>query len=455
MFDEMIAIGLGVYLCSLAVSILILGTKGNFNFKRQSPGKLALPIYFLMVVALYVLPLSLRSMFTLNVEGDISPQINLFVDYIPISLIMCGCFNISFAIFYNTKSPKLHLHYGAASRGLSMLEFHFFFLLLMISLWMLSQLGRQVGGIINLVLVGYNVTALFVDAGHYAVAFDWLITLAIVLLFSALISRSRHQLYSAITMITILSAVFFIMGRRSSIVVLLGASLYAYHVAYKPVSFMKFLLIVLALFFLMNFIGLVRGESYSDLGSIIGTVSKQNERLANDSPGMFYVLTTGNFAVPFETMPQVVRSIGEKYMPGLGMYSLRSLTLIVPHGIWPDRPLALSNWYMEAFYGATSKNEGKQFFFLSEAFMNFGPFGMIIWGALTAWILKFFAHLATYSHRDALIGTLVAIFIASLLNFVASDLAGFFVVFLKGFGFPVIVLLLARQFARRRRVSFS
>jgi len=451
-FDGLIFFGLLVYLISVAVAVWILGMNRRFQFVRGSLGKSALPIYFLLVVALYILPLSIRSIFTISVDGMISPQIALFTEYIPISLVMCAYFNITFAIAYRLKPPAVRSPVERPAATMGLYEQMVFVMFLLVSLWMLSRLGSHVGGILNLLLVGYRVTELFNDAGHYAIAFDWLTALTVYLLFSAFISRSKAQLWLAVMMILSLTLTFFLMGRRGALLVLLGAVVYAYHAAYKRLSLLRIAAIAATIFFLLNFIGLIRGASYDNVDSILPMLMEQNKRLEEHNPGLFYALTTGNFAIPFETLPQVVRTVGEEYILGFGAYSVRSLLMLVPGVIWPERPDGLSNWYAATFYGMTKRNEGRQFFFLSEAFMNFGPFGMILWGVLTAMIIRYVARLSTFSNRDAAIGTLVATGVASMLNFVSSDLVGFHVAFFKGFGLPIIVLLFVRRIPRKTNV---
>lgn len=458
MFDGMIAVGLGVYLLSLAISWWVLAAR--LPAHARSFTELGMPIGFLGVVALYVLPLSIRSMVTRSIEGDISPQVGLFADYIPACLVMCAYFNLSFAYFYRAKTVLLKSSMRDVSmRALSFMELQAVLLLTVVSVWMLVQLGKPVGGLLNMILIGYRVTALFTESSHFAIAFDWLIALCIVLLFSAFISKSKIQLSLAVTMILILGTGFFIMGRRSSLVVLIGSALYAYHAAFKRLTLVQFSIVMLTAFLALNFIGLTRGESYHDLGSVADTMTKQADRLDDDSPGWFYALTTGNFAVPFETMPQIVRTMGHEYLPGFGIYSLRSCMLILPNFIAQfipfDRPEGLANWYMDTYYGTVARNEGRQFFFLTEAFMNFGPLGMVIWGALTGWTIKAVSRLARYSGSDALAGAFVAAFIGSSLNFVSTDLFAFYVWFVKGIGFPLIILWASRKLFSRRRLVLS
>lgn len=450
MFDLSVAIAIGIYLVSLIFSVYMLRAR---KFGPHRPlAEIAVPVMFLLVVALYVLPLSVRSVYTVEAEGDISPYIKSFAGYIPVCLLLTTCFNLSFGFFYSAVKP-VALPLRSTRQGLTNGQFGMIFALVILSLGMLEKLGESVGGTRGLILSGYRVTEVFADAGHYAVAFDWLIALSVSLLVSAFISGSRRQLYLAIAMLLTLAAMFLIMGRRAVLVVLLGSVLYSYHVAYKPLTLVKLSLIGLGAFFLLNLVGLLRGDSYDNLQNAIALLHDRKKDLGYESPSWFYVLSTGNFAVPFETFPQIVRSMGEKYLPGSGFYSFKSLSLIVPSFVWPDRPLPLANWYMEAFYGPTPKSEGRQFFFLSEAYMNFGPFGMIVWGWLMARVMRWLAAATTYVRSEPTIGAAVALLTASMLNFVSSDLVGFMVVFAKEFGVPLLALFIVKKIAPAKERS--
>ena len=78
-----------------------------------------------------------------------------------------------------------------------------------------------------------------------------------------------------------------------------------------------------------------------------------------------------------------------------GMSYLQAPIYLIPSAIFPDRPVPLAIWYMTRVFGAGEKlNEGRQFFFLAEAYLNFGAFGVltlglawgVLWGALHQWI---------------------------------------------------------------------
>jgi hypothetical protein len=81
----------------------------------------------------------------------------------------------------------------------------------------------------------------------------------------------------------------------------------------------------------------------------------------------------------------MIKSVGTEISPQLGRTYLEAPLLIIPTDIFPDRPLALQNWYMQKFYGDYFlANENRSFFFLSEGYLNFGPLGalatMFVWG---------------------------------------------------------------------------
>lgn len=154
---------------------------------------------------------------------------------------------------------------------------------------------------------------------------------------------------------------------------------------------------------------------------------------------LFYTLTYGNFVVPFETLPQIMQSLAQSWDYWLGWSIPRSLALIVPSSFMPDRPLPLANWYMDVFYGGgSSLNEGRQFFFLSEAYLNFGWLGCAIWGLVIAGVFWLFSRPRsrglTYWEL-----ALRSLFFGSLLNFVAADTTGFFISFFKGLGLVPLV----------------
>jgi hypothetical protein len=314
-----------------------------------------------------------------------------------------------------------------------------------VALWMLMRLASEAGGLLGLVLMGYRVTETFVGEGHLAVGFEWLTAVSVVALAFALRPRRRVLLALVAGLMLVQTAAYAVMGRRAALVMLVGACLYLSHALWRRLSMKAWVAMGLAGFLALNLIGLLRGDKYEDVASLVETVATRGESLREpgEQSNLFYTLTTGHFVVPFETLPQVMRTFGDAYAPGFGAYTVRSLLLLVPAAIWEDRPLPLASWYMKAFYEDTALNEGRQFFFLSEAYMNFGALGAAVWALLFAWGWHAIARLTDARRDDPLATSFVAILVGSTLTVVAAD-SGFVIAFLKGYGLPVLVVALVR-----------
>jgi hypothetical protein len=133
--------------------------------------------------------------------------------------------------------------------------------------------------------------------------------------------------------------------------------------------------------------------------------------------------------VPFETFPQMIKSVGEDVRPQFGLTYLKAPLFFIPYVVYPDRPDTLTHWYMLKFYGDTfGLNEGRAFFFLSEGYLNFGPIGviltMLLWGAALG---------AAHSYGQSAKGQIGAILIYSLsVAFIFRAIAGDFVSVLVG-----------------------
>ena len=410
---------------------------------------------FLFAQALFCLPLPIRSLFTLTPEGSVSPQIGLFAAYIPLALLYCSAFNVVFAMAFRSLQARKADPRPAEDGALGAVDWAAMGGILVLGFWMLAELASEAGGILGLILLGYRVTETFVGKGHYAVAFDWLTTLGLIALAEALRSRNGWAIASALPPIALLGGAYLVMGRRGSLVILGLACLYLFHVLYRPVTRAWLGVLLVSGFLVLNAVGLLRGSDYEDLGAALESAQGRSEQIqaSGDASGLYYVLTTGQFAVPFETLPQVMRAFGDSYFPGFGLYVLQGLALIVPSGLWPDRPLPLANWYMARFYGVTELNEGRQFFFLTDAYMNFGPLGCALWGLLFAWFWWTMGRLATAGRSDPLASVGVALIAGNMLSLIAVDFPGFAVAFVKGFGFPLLVLWVIRLLRKQSRTE--
>ncbi len=402
------------------------------------------PKSFVIILLLYCIPLPLAVILG-SEGGDISENLETFSSWLPESLFFTSLFLITFTLVFRYLDRGKA--YQTTFRLPSLLEkkkFVFLWIFLfLLSIFLLQWLAKDVGGIFSLVLSGYRVTELLVGQGHFAIAFEWLVALIILLMCYSIAAKSRSLLCVSICLAAIEIAMLAIMGRRAMLVVVMFTLSYVAIEAGWIKKPKKLLLPGLVLFLVLNWLGLVRGESYSDLSQLFGVLIEKTASLAEAEEllvGLFYTLTHGNFVVPFETLPQIISHLDRTQDYWLGSTVPRSLLLLIPNFLVPERPLPLANWYMSEFYGGAPLNEGRQFFFLGEAYLNFGWFGAVIWGSMTASFWHLFSRPQKGEIRYWNLA-LRALFFGSALNFVASDTTGFFVGFFKGFG--LIPLLFA------------
>ena len=179
-----------------------------------------------------------------------------------------------------------------------------------------------------------------------------------------------------------------------------------YNFAIAPIRFVKAAPIAALCFLALNVMGLARGSNYQSIDDFLESFSKGAAAAQNEigGQGLFYTLTVGEFVVPFESLPQMMSLVDNKEPLWFGMSYLQAPIYLIPSAIFPDRPVPLATWYMTRVFGAGEKlNEGRQFFFLAEAYLNFGAFGAltlglawgVLWGALHQWLRSRGAGLAS------------------------------------------------------------
>lgn len=404
---------------------------------------------------LYTLPLSIAVAAQLS-GGDLSEQMPLFSPFIPYALIYTSGFLMAFysTLIYLDQNPaNLRLvPVPLSAKGLIKLLWVGF---LLACIWMLFQLASQAGGIYGLILTGYGVTEYFIGQGHYAIAFEWLTALAMLFLAYGVIHKWRFGLLAPAAMIGFLLLIFLIMGRRAAVVTLGLATIFILFRVNIIKNIWPIFAIMILGFFALNWIGLIRGESYDSLLSAMEIIIKKSTSLQESgeiSGGIFYTLTTGNFVVPFEVLPQLMRKMQSFSDFDFGTTIPKNISLVIPTVLYPERVIPLGNWYMTEFYGTTSLNEGRQFYFLGEAYKNFGPFGFLIWGPIMAYIFfKIFSQ-CTITPPVLAIQSLV---FGSLLNIQATDTSGFIVAFSKGFGFIPLIMIFLLKFRNFLAKSYN
>jgi hypothetical protein len=345
------------------------------------------PIFiFLFFFVLFVLPLPVRAYLTKVDEGDITEHLTALLPFIPFALFLCAVGLPLFTVAYYSKlseriamripRPKTGGHSRAA-----------FFAIGGVSLLLLSLLARNEGGIIGFILLGYQSYEVTAGKGYLWVGLIWMPIAAEFLLYRYAVKREKKDLVAFLAVASGLILMFLVLGGRAPIVYF-GLTVWLFwHHAVRPIATQRLVLIGAVLFLALNLVGALRESNYQNLTDVWQKANGTAGEKINDSESLFYTLTTGEFVVPFETLPQMIKSVGGEISPRYGLTYLEAPLFMIPMDVFPYRPLPLENWYMQKFYGDFfSRNEGRSFFFLAEGYLNFGPIGvfatMIVWGVM-------------------------------------------------------------------------
>jgi hypothetical protein len=436
------------------VATLLPLTLYVFFVRRASPFE---PVsLFIFFVSLFALPLPVRYCFTTEIEGNVSPNLSQFAPYLCISLVMTAIALVVFVSFYYSRwarrlgdcIPQLPDH-GARGAGVGILT------LVLVSVVLIYFLAESVGGVLAFLLLGYKSSEETFGRGYLAVGFPWLVVAMLALLDRYATSKKWRDAIWGLVLLAVNFGIFALTGNRAMIMYMAISLVIFIHLRIRRLTPTIFLPLAMAGFIGLNVMGTLRGSDYGSVDEFVERLFASSEAGATDSHNFFYTLTIGEFVVPFETLPQMVRSIGVDQWPWLGLSYLRAPVYMIPSFIFPDRPLPLANWYMENFYGGGyGLNEGRQFFFLAEGYLNWGAAGVFFiaavwgigWGALHRWMVRGrdrFGTVLIYSLLTAFMFRCIAGDIVTLLvGTTQQSLAAVF-----------IVLAIAYLFAGRRRAG--
>lgn len=413
---------------------------------------------YLLFVTLFSLPLPVRAWMTMEIEGNVSPYLPEFAPYLPLSLALTALSLPVFAAGYYSRFARRLGEWVPvlAQRGLHGTRAGVL-ALVVLSCVLIYLLTEEVGGLMAFLLLGYKSSEATFGRGYLAVGFPWLVVATVALLDRYAVGRHNLDLLGFGALLLANLVIYVVTGNRGMIMylaIVLGVFI---HFRIRHLSLRMLLPVAIAGFIALNVLGLLRSSHYDSLGDFIEKTSRSAEVVGSRDEGVFYTLIIGEFVVPFETLPQMVRTVGVTEWPWMGWSFLRAPVYLIPSVVLPDRPLGLSNWYMEHFYGGGyGLNEGRQFFFLAEGYLNFGPMGVllvaavwgILWGGLHRWMLK---------GRDRF-GTVLTY--ALLVGFMFRCIAGDLVTLLVGtvqqsLAAVALILIVARLFDSRRQLSAS
>jgi hypothetical protein len=348
-------------------------------------------VQFLAFFALFVLPLPARALITQEIEGDVTKHLPLLLAYLPASVLLAALAIVCFvAAYYSDLGLRLARRIPSASRPRRD-PYVAAIILVGISLILIALLTRAVGGILSFILLGYGSSALTFGQGYLAIGFPWLYVGLCFLLYRYSVRRQPRDLIIYALGFAVIAAMQMVLGNRSIVLYMILVTLLFVHFAIRPVSLLRLIPLAAGAFLTLNIAGFLRASHYESPAEALTRWQESFTRVTTSGDlrhGFFYTLTTGEFVVPFETMPQMIRSVGTELSPQWGRSFAASPLFFVPSVIFPNRPPPLTNWYMREFYGDETYglNEGRAFFFLAEGYLNFGPVGIpllaVLWGIL-------------------------------------------------------------------------
>lgn len=369
------------------------------------------------------------------IEGDVSNQLPTFAPYLPWAVWFC---TISIPVF-------MWCYYSKLSRGVvgriprlkpSGQRFYLAATLICgLSVFMLYELAH--GDLLSFLLLGYNATSEMYGRGYLAAGFTWLFVGTMFILAKYSVQRKKRDLVLFYVLLVPQLAMFFVLGNRHDALFIVTVVILFYHFAIERIKFSRLVLVALVGFLALNVVGTMRQSDYEDYGDFVN--KSINAALKAKGDAFFYTLTTGEFVAPFETFPQVIRKFGSDEVPcQWGWTFLRAPIYFVPQAIYSDRPPVLTHWYMETFYGNhEGQNIGRQFFFLAEGYLNFGPIGVFLVAAFWGLFLGAVHRWRAQNSKNWAVSLVYALTIAFLMKCVGGDFNNFAV------GLPEQVLLIA------------
>ncbi len=392
------------------------------------------PLYiFLLSNIIYVTPLTVRYLLDLPVEGSVTPYFYDIKEVYPFA-VLANAFGV--CVFYvSYLATKNNVFTQAVISFSSVMErrrVNYLFLgwaVFFIGFLIFLFEARSLGGAVGVLLQGYAVTTYFLESPMLAASISMMATASFF--FLADFSHANRRIGFWFSMLSIFSVILIqiILGRRAEIIIWGGAYLIFYSILIKKIEFWKISLLVIAAFFFLNVLGLARAGGYESFSEFIERLlmfsSRDNHKNSSDA---YYTLTTGHFAIPFETLPILMWDMDSTSF----RYGATLLDLIfqwIPRGLWPDKPYGLGQWYMRSYYDAgAAANEGRQFYYLTEGYVNFGFFGALIFSAVWGFMLKSISILGGVRGSSLILPVFIsAIYTSAILILLANDLVGFFV----------------------------
>lgn len=441
-------------------SVLTIFCVDYFRFKRTWYD----PLYFyLFFIVIYVSPLSIRYILGLGIGGNITYMFHEIEHVFPLSLVLVSVSNFVFYLFYRLNFLKLNI----SNRGLihktgayKYLTFSGTFLFIF-GFSLFFYMTSNNGGVLNFLLLGYGVTSIFSEQPLLATSIPITFVSGLFFFYAFIESGRKINIVLSIVVSVSFIIICIVLGRRAEVVS--WGLVYLLNIVsiYKKIRFIKLVPLFIAAFIFMNLLGVVRQSNYQDLNSFFKRIEDKAVGDNSSSYNMFYTLTDGQFAVPFEVLPVLMEKL-ELNEFKYGSTLIESVQLWIPRFLWHEKGHGLTSWYYHKYYDPSAPpNEGRAFFFLAEGYLNFGVVGVLFWAALWGQLCRFIGSLYLRSNdifdKNYLGIFFFSVFTGNMIKLMAGSLSSIFVVLIKQtilwFMIGLFVAYLCSQFNKLIRFS--
>jgi len=279
---------------------------------------------------------------------------------------------------------------------------------------------------------------------HFAIGLPLLVTGLLLLYHAAYEARSSVAGALAWILIIALGFLLLAIGRRRYLLTLILAIAAYRHYRHRQFSVGLLLVLGGAGFILFNAWGLLRQFPWHGFASRAPWEAVLQRPLRDF---IYTVAGAGEFSGAGVWLPQVISRVSSGSLSYLfGLSYLRAPIAFIPRILFPGRPPMLGEWYVTTFHPELSEQGGGMgFFFLAEAYLNFGVPGIIAVMGLAGVILRCAAGYLR-RHRDI---PATALLYAAFISWIPSGLRVDFATAVKGFlEFYFAVILLAVLYSR-------
>lgn len=401
---------------------------------------------FVLFFALYTLPLPVLIYLQKAPITLTSADTDVITQALLLSLLGLVCFYSGYRIrLGEIIAQRLPLFAAESQRRL--LRSTVF--LLFVSLTLLGLFLNAIGGLKGYLSAGYlGLYKLEQGMEYLAVWLNLLSTGLLLLYYMAHRRRTHASIALFIAFFVGLSVLLFVAGRRRYLFTLIFALLVYRHYAVRRFSLKQLVLLSVIGFTLMSIWGVLRAVPIEQLLTEQTWVTLQQLSVSD----LFYAVTgSGEFSGSGVWLPRIIESISTGDLDyQLGVSYLQSPLIFIPRVLYPNRPPVLSEWYVSTYHpDIAAQGGGMGFFFLAEAYLNFGVVGIVLIMLLAGVVFRIaYSYLKTSGYEPR-----VVLMYAAFISWIPSALRIDFATAFKGFVEFFILIIFVLLYSSRWRLQ--